>query len=85
MDNEQLRGELRRDFIKILRTCFESKSSEVSLFGNKSPISANVLAFDRDTIQMVVSPFDAPNNDKLPSAILRLTDVESVKTPLNQQ
>lgn len=75
--SEDVRTELRRDFLKVLSK-FEGKQASVALYGrNSNKQESAVLAFDRETLHMIVSPWNTPT-EKRSSAILRLTDVESV-------
>lgn len=77
MMSEDVRAQLRQDFLKVLRH-FEGKTVDVKLVNNQPCQETKVLAFDRDTLHMIASPLKTPNDQTLPSAILRLTDVDSV-------
>ena len=75
---QDVRADLRSDFLKIIRN-LEGKSADIKLYGNSGDSqTSEVIAFDREIVQVLVAPFKTPNNETLPSAILRLTDVESL-------
>jgi len=75
---QDVRADLRSDFLKIIRN-LEGKSADIKLYGNSGDNqTSEVVAFDREIVQVLVAPFKTPNNETLPSAILRLTDVESL-------
>ena len=73
---QDVRADLRSDFLKIIRN-LEGKSAEITLYGGSS-VSSTVVAFDREMVQVLVAPLKTPNNETLPSAILRLTDIENL-------
>ncbi len=75
--SEEVRAELRKDFLKILKT-FEGKEAKLELCQGTVNENCTIVAFDREILQTVVSPFVAPNKETLRSAIIRLTDVESI-------
>jgi hypothetical protein len=82
---QDVRADLRMDFLKIIRN-LEGKSAGIRLYGDSGTgvvssevIAKNlVIAFDREMVQVLVAPLKTPNGETLPSAILRLTDVESL-------
>ena len=79
MDEAQnIRADLRKNFLQILKSFEGEKSAEVRLVNGEILESTKILAFDREIIQMIVTPLKTPNGEKLESGILRLTDVESV-------
>ena len=82
MDEAQnVRADLRKNFLQILKSFEGEKSAEVRLVNGEILESTKILAFDREIIQMIVAPLNTPNGEKLASGILRLTDVESVTIP----
>jgi len=75
---QDVRADLRSDFLKIIRN-LERKSADIKLYGSsETTVTSEVVAFDREMVQMLVAPWKTPNNETVPSAILRLTDVESL-------
>lgn len=76
---QDVRADLRMDFLKIIRN-LEGKSAVIRLYGGSGTgvVSSEVISFDREMVQVLVAPLKTPNNETLPSAILRLTDVESL-------
>ena len=76
---QDVRADLRMDFLKIIRN-LEGKSARIRLYGDSGTgvVSSEVIAFDREMVQVLVAPLKTPNGETLPSAILRLTDVESL-------
>ena len=76
---QDVRADLRMDFLKIIRN-LEGKSAGIRLYGGSGTgvVSSEVIAFDREMVQVLVAPLKTPNGETLPSAILRLTDVESL-------
>jgi len=75
---QDVRADLRSDFLKIIRN-LEGKSADIKLYGSLGiTVTSEVVAFDREMVQVLVAPFKTPNNEILPSAILRLTDVDSL-------
>ena len=76
---QDVRADLRIDFLKIIRN-LEGKSADIRLYGGSGTgdVTSEVVAFDREMVQVIVAPLKTPNNETLPSAILRLTDVESL-------
>ena len=76
---QDVRADLRIDFLKIIRN-LEGKSAVIRLYGGSGTgvVSSEVISFDREMVQVLVAPLKTPNNETLPSAILRLTDVESL-------
>jgi len=76
---QDVRADLRMDFLKIIRN-LEGKSAGIRLYGGSGTgvVSSEVIAFDREMVQVLVAPMKTPNSETLPSAILRLTDVESL-------
>ena len=75
---QDVRADLRSDFLKIVRN-LEGKSADIKLYGSLGiTVTSEVVAFDREMVQVLVAPFKTRNNEILPSAILRLTDVDRV-------
>ena len=76
---QDVRADLRIDFLKIIRN-LEGKSAVIRLYGGSGTgvVSSEVISFDREMVQVLVAPLKTPNGETLPSAILRLTDVESL-------
>mgnify|MGYP001231990401 CR=1 FL=1 len=76
---QDVRADLRTDFLKIIRN-LEGKSAGIRLYGGSGTgvVSSEVIAFDREMVQVLVAPLKTPSGETLPSAILRLTDVESL-------
>jgi len=75
---QDVRADLRSDFLKIVRN-LEGKSADIKLYGSLGiTVTSEVVAFDREMVQVLVAPFKTRNNEILPSAILRLTDVDSL-------
>ena len=75
-ESEQ-RTSLRKDFLNILPT-FEGQSGNVTLCTQSISTQTKITGFDRDLLHMVVNNFTSPANEHFSSAILRLTDVDSV-------
>ena len=75
-ESEQ-RTALRKDFLNILPT-FEGQSGNVTLCTQSISTQTKITGFDRDLLHMVVNNFTSPANEHFSSAILRLTDVDSV-------
>ena len=76
---QDVRADLRTDFLKIIRN-LEGKSAGIRLYGGSGTgvVASEVIAFDREMVQVLVTPLKTPSGETLPSAILRLTDVESL-------
>lgn len=76
---QDVRADLRTDFLKIIRN-LEGKSAGIRLYGGSGTgaVASEVIAFDREMVQVLVAPLKTPSGETLPSAILRLTDVESL-------
>lgn len=76
---QDVRADLRMDFLKIIRN-LEGKSAGIRLYGGSGTgvVASEVIAFDREMVQVLVAPLKTPSGETLPSAILRLTDVESL-------
>jgi len=76
---QDVRADLRMDFLKIIRN-LEGKSAGIRLYGGSGTgvVPSEVIAFDREMVQVLVASLKTPNGETLPSAILRLTDVESL-------
>ena len=76
---QDVRADLRTDFLKIIRK-LAGKSAGIRLYGGSGTgvVSSEVIAFDREMVQVLVAPLKTPSGETLPSAILRLTDVESL-------
>ena len=74
---QDVRADLRTDFLKMIRN-LEGKSAGIRLYGGSGTGSSEVIAFDREMVQVLVAPLKTPSGETLPSAILRLTDVESL-------
>jgi hypothetical protein len=76
---QDVRADLRTDFLKIIRN-LEGKSAGIRLYGGSGTgvVASEVIAFDREMFQVLVAPLKTPSGETLPSAILRLTDVESL-------
>ena len=77
---ENLRAQLRQDFLRILRGQFEEKKAQIEFCNGGGSTSATVRAFDRETVQVLVAPFSTPaTKESLPGAILRLTDIDTIR------
>ena len=76
---QDVRADLRTDFLKIIRN-LEGKSAGIRLYGGSGTgvVASEVIAFDREMVHVLVAPLKTPSGETLPSAILRLTDVESL-------
>ena len=75
-EDKSERASLRKDFLNVLQT-FEGLNAKVTLC-TQSVSKAEINGFDREILHMVVNNFTSPANEKYASAILRLTDVDSV-------
>ena len=82
MENEpddcQVRAELRKNFLDILKGFERQESAQIKLVNGEDLTNAKVLAFDREILQTIVAPLQT-KTQALDSGILRLTDVESIK------
>ena len=76
-DESEQRTSLRKDFLNIL-PMFEGQNGKVTLCTQSISTQTKITGFDRDILHMVVNNFTSPANDHFSSAILRLTDVDSV-------
>ena len=81
MENEsddcQVRAELRKNFLDILKGFERQESAQIKLVNGEDLKNAKVLAFDREILQTIVAPLQT-KTQVLDSGILRLTDVESI-------
>lgn len=76
--DEAERATLRKDFLNILQTFEGQSNATVTLCTQSVSTQTKVTGFDREILHMVVDNFTSPANEKYESAILRLTDVDSV-------
>lgn len=76
-DESEQRTSLRKDFLNIL-PMFEGQNGKVTLCTQSISNQTQITGFDRDILHMVVNNFTSPANEHFSSAILRLTDVDSV-------
>ena len=86
MENEsddcQVRAELRKNFLDILKGFERQESTQIKLVNGEDLTNAKVLAFDREILQTIVAPLQT-KTQALDSGILRLTDVQSITISLN--
>ena len=86
MENEpndcQIRAELRKNFLDILKGFEQQESAHIKLVNGEDLSNTKVLAFDREILQTIVAPLQT-KTQVLDSGILRLTDVESIAISLN--
>ena len=82
-DNQQVRADLRKDFLHILKAFECKESTEVKLVSGETLGSTKILAFDREILQVIVAPLITPIGEKLSAGILRVTDVENVTIPID--
>ena len=82
MENEpddcQVRAELRKNFLDILKGFERQESAQIKLVNGEDLTDAKVLAFDREILQTIVAPLQT-KTQALDSGILRLTDVQSIE------
>ena len=82
MENEpddcQVRAELRKNFLDILKGFERQESTQIKLVNGEDLTDAKVLAFDREILQTIVAPLQT-KTQVLDSGILRLTDVQSIE------
>ena len=82
MENEpddcQVRAELRKNFLDMLKGFEGKESAQIKLVNGEDLTNAKVLAFDREILQTIVAPLQT-KTQVLDSGILRLTDVQSIE------
>ena len=76
----KVRGSLRKDFLCVLQHFAQNSdsTSKITLCSGAVSIKSKVIGFDRELLQMVVQDFSTPTHQLYDSAVLRLTDVDSV-------
>lgn len=83
MSSEEIRSELRQDFLKVLRQLENREARQVTLQSGFDCGTSKVLGIDREILHVLVDPLRTPNGEVLSTTVLRLTDVDSISFDCN--